>query len=106
MDIISFNEAATANGRIEKVIAQPDSVSGLVTVPNLVPTGETITIPAGRTVVHPNLQVDGTLTVDGTLFIPSGGTYTATEIRLVASDFSEWKITVSTTGVLTTEVVV
>ena len=106
MDIISFNEAATANGRIEKVIAQPDSVSGLVTMPSVVATGEVISIPTGRTVVHPNLQVNGTLDVQGTLFIPSGGTYTATEIRLVASDFSEWKITVSTTGVLTTEEVV
>ena len=80
MDIISFNEAATANGRIEKVIAQPDSVSGLVTMPSVVATGEVISIPSGRTVVHPNLQVDGTLEIDGTLFIPSGGIYTADEL--------------------------
>ena len=106
MDPISYSKAAQQEQRIKKIIAEPDSAAGLVSVPNLVPTGETITIPSGRTVVHPNLQVDGTLVVDGTLFIPSGGTYTATEIRLVASDFSEWKITVSTTGVLTTEEVV
>ena len=106
MDPISYSKAAQQEQRIKKIIAEPDSVAGLVSVPNLVPTGETITIHSGRTVVHPNLQVDGTLVVDGTLFIPSGGTYTATEIRLVASDFSEWKITVSTTGVLTTEEVV
>ena len=106
MDAISYSLADKQAKRIEKFVAEPDSVAGLVSVPNLVPTGETITIPAGRTVVHPNLQVDGTLDVQGTLFVPSGGTYTATEIRLVASDFSEWKITVSTTGVLTTEEVV
>lgn len=82
MDIIAFNEAATANERIEKIIANPDSVAGLISVPNLVPTGETITIPAGRTVVHPNLQVDGTLVVDGTLFVPSGGTYTADTVSV------------------------
>ena len=80
MDIIAFNEAATANERIEKIVANPDSVAGLVSVPNLVPTGETITIPVGRTVVHPNLKVEGTLAIDGTLFIPSGGTYTADEL--------------------------
>ena len=106
MDAISYSLAAKQAQRIKKFVAQPDSVAGLVSVPNLVPTGETITIPSGRTVVHPNLQVDGTLVVDGTLFIPSGGTYTAAEIRLVASDFSEWKITVSPTGVLATEAVV
>lgn len=80
MDAVAFAKAAKQEQRIKKVIAEPDSVAGLVSVPNLVPTGETITIPAGRTVVHPNLQVDGTLTVDGTLFIPSGSTYTATEV--------------------------
>lgn len=84
MDAISYSKAAQQEQRIKKIIAEPDSVAGLVSVPNLVPTGETITIPAGRTVVHPNLQVDGTLTVDGTLFIPSGGTYTEASIDSVA----------------------
>ena len=106
MDPVSYSKASQQEQRIKKIIAEPDSVAGLISVPNLVPTGETITIPSGRTVVHPNLQVDGTLVIDGTLFVPSGGTYTAAEIRLVASDFSEWKIVVSPTGVLTTEVVV
>ena len=80
MDPVSYSKASQQEQRIKKIIAEPDSVAGLVSVPNLVPTGETITIPAGRTVVHPNLQVDGTLVVDGTLFIPSGGTYTADEL--------------------------
>lgn len=75
MDIISFNEASTANGRIEKVIANPDSTSGIVTVPSTIPVGETITIPAGRMAVLPNVQVDGTLNIEGDVFIPSGATF-------------------------------
>ena len=55
--------------------------SGLVTVPSVVASGETVSIPAGRTLVHPNLQIDGTLQVGGTLFIPSGGTYNADEVN-------------------------
>ena len=54
--------------------------SGLVTVPSVVASGETVSIPAGRTLVHPNLQVDGTLQIDGTLFIPSGGSVSTTEV--------------------------
>ncbi|NCB01250.1 MAG: hypothetical protein EOM67_03665 [Spirochaetia bacterium] len=80
MDAVSYSHADKQKQRIEKIIAQPDSTSGLVSLPSTIASGETITIPAGRTVVHPNLQVDGTLTVDGTLFIPSGGTYSATEV--------------------------
>ena len=80
MDPISYSKAAQQEQRIKKFVAQPDSVAGLVSVPNVVPTGETITIPAGRTVVHPNLQVAGTLDVQGTLFIPSGGSVSTTEV--------------------------
>lgn len=76
MDPISYGVAAKQKQRIEKVIAEPDSTSGIVTVPQVIATGETITIPAGRTVVHPNLQVDGTLDVQGTLFVPAGGSVT------------------------------
>lgn len=74
MDIISFNEAATANGRIEKFIKDPDSDSGIVTVPKVIGAGESVTIPAGRVAVLPNVQVDGTLNVEGEVFIPSGAT--------------------------------
>ena len=74
MDIISFNEAATANGRIEKFIENPDSTSGIVTVPKTIASGETITIPAGRVAVLPNVQIDGVLNVEGEVFIPSGAT--------------------------------
>lgn len=80
MDAISYSLAAKQAQRIKKFVAEPDSVAGLVSVPNLVPIGETVTIPSGRTVVHPNLKVDGTLTADGTLFIPSGGSVSTTEV--------------------------
>lgn len=75
MDIISFNEAATANGRIEIINANPDSTSGIVTVPKTIASGETVTVPAGRVAVLPNVQVDGTLNVQGEVFIPSGATF-------------------------------
>ena len=78
MDIISFNEAATANGRIEKFIENPDSNSGIVTVPKVISAGENITIPTGRVAVLPNVQVDGTLNVEGEVFIPTGTTFSKT----------------------------
>ena len=74
MDAISYSLADKQAKRIKKVISDPDSTSGVVTVPKVIPAGETITIPAGRTAVLPNVQVDGTLTVDGDLFVPSGAT--------------------------------
>ena len=74
MDIISFNEASTANGRIESFIENPDSTSGVVTVPKVIASGETITIPAGRVAILPNVQIDGVLNVEGEVFIPSGAT--------------------------------
>lgn len=80
MDPISYSKSAQQEQRIKKFVAEPDSASGLVTVPSVIASGETVSIPTGRTLVHPNLQVDGTLEIDGTLFIPSGGTYTADEV--------------------------
>ena len=75
MDAVSYSKAAQQATRIGKIINEPDATSGLVTLPSTIAVGETITIPVGRTVVHPNLQVNGTLNVQGTLFIPSGGVY-------------------------------
>jgi len=80
MDPISYSKASQQEQRIKKFVAQPDSVSGLVTMPSVIASGETTTIPAGRTVVHPNLQVDGVLDVQGSLFVPAGGTMTATSV--------------------------
>lgn len=82
MDIISFNEAATANGRIESFIENPDSKSGLVSLPKKISVGESVTIPDGRVVVHPNLEIDGTLTIEdgGELFVPFGGTLVSSDL--------------------------
>ena len=76
MDVISFSEAATANSRIEIINANPDSTSGIVTVPKTIASGETVTIPAGRVAVLPNLVIDGVLNIEngGEVFIPSGAT--------------------------------
>lgn len=84
MDVISFSEAATANSRIDIINANPDSSSGVVTVPSTIATGETITIPAGRTAVLPDVLVEGDLLVDGTVFIPTGSTYTQETIKTEA----------------------
>jgi len=80
MDAVSYSHADKQKQRIEKVIAEPDSASGLVTMPKTIASGEVITIPEDRIVVHPGLQVDGTLEVYGDLFVPSGGNLTQ-EVR-------------------------
>lgn len=82
MDPISYSVAAKQKQRIERVIANPDSTSGIVTTPSVIAVGETINIPAGRTAVLPNTAVNGTLVVDGEVFIPSGSSYTATNINV------------------------
>lgn len=102
MDAISYSKAAQQEQRIKKFVAEPDSAAGLVSVPNLIPTGETVTIPSGRTVVHPNLQVDGTLVLDGTLFIPSGSGLTSTEID--AAVVKQNGLPVATQAYVTTEI--
>jgi hypothetical protein len=80
MDAVSYSKAAQQATRISKIIAEPDSTSGLVTMPSVIASGETTTIPAGRVVVHPNLQVDGVLNVEGSLFIPAGGSISDTAV--------------------------
>lgn len=84
MDVIGFSEAATANSRIEIINANPDSSSGIVTVPKTIASGETVTIPAGRTAILPGLVVEGDLLVEGTVFIPTGSTYTQQTIKTEA----------------------
>ena len=75
MDAVSYSHSAKQAQRIEKFIKNPDSSSGIVTVPKVIGAGENITIPAGRVAVLPNVQVDGTLNVEGDVFIPSGATF-------------------------------
>lgn len=76
MDAVSYSHSAKQAQRIKKFIANPDSASGIVTVPKKIEAGETVTVPAGRVAVLPNVQVDGTLNVegDGEVFIPAGTT--------------------------------
>ena len=75
MDAVSYSHSAKQAQRIEKFIKNPDSNSGIVTVPKVIGAGENVTIPAGRVAVLPNVQVDGTLNVLGDVFIPSGATF-------------------------------
>ena len=70
----------------------------------MIAAGETITIPAGRMAVLPNVTVEGTLVIDGEVFVPSGAVITLNQILLKAPDDSVWALTVSPTGVLSTEV--
>lgn len=72
MDAVSYSLASKQAQRIEKFIENPDSTSGIVTVPKTIESGETVTVPAGRVAVLPNVVVDGTLNIDGEVFIPSG----------------------------------
>lgn len=72
MDAVSYSLASKQAQRIEKFIENPDSTSGIVTVPKTIVSGETVTVPAGRVAVLPNVVVDGTLNIDGEVFIPSG----------------------------------
>lgn len=75
MDAVSYSLASKQAQRIEKFIENPDSTSGIVTVPKVIASGETITIPAGRVAVLPNVQVDGVINIEGEVFVPSGSTY-------------------------------
>lgn len=72
MDAVSYSLASKQAQRIEKFIENPDSTSGIVTVPKTIATGEAVTVPAGRVAVLPNIVVEGTLNIDGEVFIPSG----------------------------------
>lgn len=82
MDAISYSYADKQAKRIKKFIENPDSNSGIVTVPKVIGAGENITIPAGRVAVLPNVQVDGTLNIEGEVFIPSGSTFGDLEDQL------------------------
>ena len=77
MDAVSYSLASKQAQRIESFIENPDSTSGIVTVPKTIASGETITIPAGRVAVLPNLVIDGILNIEngGEVFIPSGSTF-------------------------------
>lgn len=74
MDAISYSYADKQAKRISKFNENPDSTSGILTQPSVIQTGEIVSIPAGRTAVMANTVIDGTVILDGTMFIPSGAT--------------------------------
>jgi hypothetical protein len=86
MDAISYSYADKQAKRIKKFINDPDSTSGVLTVPKTIAAGETITIPAGRVAILPDLQVDGDLVVDGDLFIPTGSMTSQVVQKVTSTD--------------------
>lgn len=84
MDAISYSYADKQAKRIKKIINDPDSTSGVLTVPKVIASGESVTIPAGRVAILPDVQVDGTLNVLGDIFIPTG-TANSKVVQKVAS---------------------
>ena len=82
MDAISYSYADKQAKRIKNFNENPDSTSGILTQPSVIQAGETVSIPAGRTAILANTQIDGTLTVDGDVFIPSGATLVDLDAQL------------------------
>ena len=82
MDAISYSYADKQAKRIKKFINNPDSDSGIVTVPKVIGAGENVTVPAGRIAILPNVEVNGTLNVEGEVFIPSGATSADLESKI------------------------
>lgn len=72
MDAISYSYADKQAKRIKKFNENPDSASGILTQPSVIQAGEIVSIPAGRTAVMANTVINGTVTLDGTMFIPTG----------------------------------
>lgn len=74
MDAISYSHSVKQEKRIKNFISDPDSSSGLLTVPKVIVAGESVTVPAGRVAVLPNTQVDGEITVEAgaEIFVPAG----------------------------------
>lgn len=94
MDIISFSEAATANGRIEKFIENPDSNSGVLTQPKVIEAGETVTIKSGRQAILANTVVDGNLVIEAgaDVFVPAGAGFGDLDQRINTLDNTTAKL--------------
>ena len=86
MDAVSYSLASKQAQRIEKFIENPDSTSGIVTVPKTIASGETVTVPAGRVAVLPNVVVEGDLVVEagGEIFVPAGANFSDLEGQITA----------------------
>ena len=104
MDIISYNESATANGRIEKFNANPDSNSGILTQPKVIGAGETVTIKSGRQAVLVDTVVDGDLVIEaGADVLMLASTIITLDYIVLKSDTKNWKIKVDDLGNINTE---
>ena len=107
MDIISFNEAATANGRIEKFNSNPDSNSGIITQPKVIEAGETVTIKSGRQAILADTVVEGDLVIEADAdVLMLASTVTALEYIVLKSATKSWKIKVDDLGNIITEEIV
>ena len=104
MDIISFNEAATANGRIERFIENPDSNSGVLTQPRVIEAGETVTIKSGRQAILTDMVVDGDLVIEaGADVLMLASTVITLDYIVLKSNTKNWKIKVDDLGNIFTE---
>ena len=104
MDIISYNEGATANGRIEKFNANPDSNSGVLTQPRVIEAGETVTIKSGRQAILTDMVVDGDLVIEaGADVLMLASTVITLDYIVLKSNTKNWKIKVDDLGNIFTE---
>lgn len=104
MDIISFNEGATANGRIEKFNANPDSSSGVLTQPKVIEAGEIVTIKSGRQAILADTVVDGDLVIEADAdVLMLASTIITLDYIVLKSDTKNWKIKVDDLGNIFTE---
>ena len=107
MDIISYNEGATANSRIEKFNANPDSNSGVLTQPRVIETGETVTISSGRQAVLADMVVDGDLMIEaGADVLMLASTVITLDYIVLKSATKNWKIKVDDLGNIFTEEII
>ena len=104
MDIISYNDAATANGRIEKFNANPDSNSGVLTQPKVIGVGETITIKSGRQAILADTLIEGDLVIEADAdVLMLASTITTLDYIVLKSATKNWKIKVDDLGNIITE---
>ena len=104
MDIISYNESATANGRIEKFNANPDSNSGIITQPKVIEAGETALIKSGRQAILADMVVDGDLVIEaGADVLMLASTVITLDYIVLKSATKNWKIKVDDLGNIITE---
>ena len=104
MDIISYNESATANSRIEKFNANPDSNSGIITQPRVIEAGETVRIKSGRQAILADTLVEGDLVIEADAdVLMLASTIITLDYIVLKSATKNWKIKVDDLGNIITE---